>query len=265
MIGEFLAFSIPIAREGVSLTEDQVEARCNAILRELKTLIPAIAQLKSSRLVHAIAVRGGELVADFYLESARQDQFPFQIRGRTSPTQNHAAVWNDYQMLLRSLKDTELRMAIIARDLSTAGSHPVLDDPDLPLRHVMARRKGQTLGLGEAQGQLHLEFPDAPNTAISERSFGISCRVVSLSKRGLTVNSVSLPTTGHSYPAISASRQFLFEYPSEADCSIIANAFVKTIFDRKIVVIDGRVCIEPLTSEIRYFLMDGSHGTARRI
>lgn len=256
MTGRLLAFSCRLYSEGTSLSVPDINERCMAIERQLRVLIPGLQSLRSSRLTYQLSLQPGGLMVNFELESLRQRRLPLGRRSDKLDESDHAALWDDFHMLMNSLQEIRAEMSVIARDPSPAGhSMAGRRQPDRRLRKLMKDNKGRTLLYDTAQGELEIDIPESLPFLVSAAPSMIRCKIQSVSNVGVIANSVSLTEASQPTVQLDSRKQFLIEFSHEDNPYELAKSLLPFVFDKKPTSMKVHICTEPLLGSITHFLM----------
>lgn len=265
MTGRLLAFSCRLYSEGTSLSVAEINERCMAIERQLRVLIPGLQSLRSSRLTYQLSLQPGGLMVNFELESLRQRRLPLGQRNEKLDESDHAALWDDFRMLMNSLQGTKAEMSVIVRDPSPAGySTAGRKQSDHRLRKLMKDNKGRTLRYDTAQGVLEIDIPESLPFLVSPTSSMIRCKILSVNDVGVIVHSVSLTGTSQPTVRLGSRKQLLVEFPHGENPYALAKRLLPFVFDKKSSDMKVHVCTEPLLGSITHFLMCRESQDARR-
>lgn len=251
-----LVFSCPVSADGVSRSEGEIHSRCEQIEKELRTLMPAIKQLKAGRLSRRLCIRQGVLMVDFELESVRQGNLQFNFRRSAPPLTDRAALLAEVEQLCASLHQTQIRMNIIAADVSQeAGFHPSRLGEERAVRKLMKQLHGQTLRFDALQQDLAIEIPDTPPPIVSPTVTRISCRTVSVGTMGATATCVVPLDSSDGLPPIRRKQHYRLDFPAKADNLSLSVELLTSAFHREHVELDVHVCYEPLLKVVTHFLI----------
>ena len=250
------AFSCRLYSEGTSLSVPEINERCMAIEKQLRVLIPGLLSLRSSRLTYQLSLQPGGLIVNFELESLRQRRLPLGQRSENLDKSDHAALWDDFRMLMNSLQETKAEMSVIARDPSPAGYYSVgRRQSDRRLRKLMKDNKGRKLRYDTAQGVLEIDIPESLPFLISPALSMIRCKIQSVADIGVIARSVSLTATSQPTVRLGSRKQFLIEFPHGENPLPLAKRLLPFVFDKRSSDMKVHVCTEPLLGSITHFLM----------
>lgn len=252
----FLIVSCPVSTEGVSRSEKEVEARCDQIEKELRVVMPVLAHLKAGRLTRRVCPRAGGLMVDFELAPIGQENLKFSSRRNAPPETERAALLQEFQQLVGSLRQTQFQMNIVAAEVS----RETLDErkrfaEEKALRKLMRQKRGRRVKYDSVQGELQLDVPEVEPFVVDSRVRRITCQIISVSAEAAIANSITLPDGAPGLPSLSRKAHYRLELPSAEDNLPLGASLLASAFRRKKTELAVHMCYEPLLGVVTHFLI----------
>lgn len=257
MAEEFRIFARKVFCDDRARSEQQIFDRCDQIERELRTLLPAIANLKQGYLVRRLRTADQSLMVDFFIVSIRQGNFQFdQVRGE-KPMPDHVALREEVRQLIESLRRTQVAVNLIGDELLL----PEVGDAtriakEWTLRQIMKQRRGQRIDFGLLQPDLDLVIPGTPALLVSQTVTRIRCRILGVGPASATASSVRAVEATTMLPSISPKQHYRLGFAAGKDNLQCGLELLTSAFRRQPVELDVRLCYEPVLNVVTDFLIE---------
>lgn len=256
MAEEALFYSRPVFGDGKSRSEAEIGRRCDQIERELRTLLPALALLKNAVLDRRLRTAGHALHVDFVLTPGRQDSFAFGSLRSSSTGSRRAALADEVRKLIASAQQTQVRMDLIAEDLSLPSAPELAQRrSERKLRKEMKQWRGKRLHLELLQPDLDLIVPNTPDLVVSNVEMRIKCRILDVGRESALASDVVPLDDSAQAPLISRKQHYRLGFPAGEDNLQRGIALLTSAFQRRPVELDVYACYEPLLSIVTDFLI----------